>query len=259
MPEPHARMKEVSAVARPRPAERIWYGWGLFVLTVATAACGAAYLVHQTFNHDPDVWTRWSRRWARAIGFGIGLRVRASYDPSLPADRPCIYVSNHQSAVDILVHLLTMPVRFGFLAKAELARAPVLGACLRHSHCLFVDRSSPRRARESLVETARRIRSGTSVLIYPEGERTHRREMAAFRRGAFVLAEEAGAPIVPVTLLDAYRVCDFSRRRLRPGTVSVHYGAPIESATCPADGGETLRERARQAIAAQLQQVTKYE
>lgn len=231
----------------------------MIVLTVVTVGVGTGYLIRSAFGYNPLVWRRWSRRWARWIARGVGWRVQATYETPIAADRPYVFVSNHQSAADILVHILTMPVEFGFLAKGELERAPVLGSCLRRSPCLFVDRSTPRRARASLAEAARRIREGTSVLIYPEGERTYGTAMAPFRRGAFALSEEAGVPVVPVTLVDAYRVCHLGRRRLWPGTVSVHYGAPIETAAFPADGGEAMRDHVRRLISAQLNRVTSSE
>ena len=65
-----------------------------------------------------------------------------------------------------------------------------------------------------------------------------------------------GFPPTMAPLLDAYRVCDLGRRRLRPGTVSVHYGAPVDPHAFPADGGEALRDHVRRLIAAQLDEVT---
>jgi 1-acyl-sn-glycerol-3-phosphate acyltransferase len=71
------------------------------------------------------------------------------------------------------------------------------------------------------------IRNGTSVIIFPEGARSYRREMGPFQKGAFLLALEAGVPIVPVTIIDAYEVINEERRMARPGEVHIVIGSPI--------------------------------
>ncbi|MCA0267705.1 MAG: 1-acyl-sn-glycerol-3-phosphate acyltransferase [Bacteroidetes bacterium] len=182
---------------------------------------------------DPSTRTfkRWARRWARTIlGAGrvrVWLDDRANLDP---VDGPYVFVCNHQTALDILVLADALPYPFGFAAKAELAEVPFLGRAIRQSPGVFVDRRTPRRAVETVKEAGERIRSGMSVLVFPEGRRSYRAEPLPLERGAFMIALEAGVPLVPVVLLGAYRVLDERRQAFRPGTVGVVVHPPIETA-----------------------------
>ena len=176
---------------------------------------------------------RWATRWASAILKGAGIRVHLEDRAHLDPARPYVFVPNHQSGLDILVLAAALPYPFGFAAKAELKEVPFLGHAIAGSPSVFVDKRDARRAVETIREAAERIRAGMSVLIFPEGKRTYSGGLARFERGAFVLAVEAGVPLVPVTLHGAYRLLDERRGLLRPGevTVVVHEPLPTEDLT----------------------------
>jgi 1-acyl-sn-glycerol-3-phosphate acyltransferase len=132
--------------------------------------------------------------------------------------------------IDIIACAAAIPHDYGYAAKAELRSVPFIGSVLERCACVFVDRSNPRRAVQSIREAAALIRGGNSVLVYPEGERTYGPYLLPFMRGAFMLAVEAGVPLVPVVQLDNYAALDEKRRVARPGTVHVVIGEPIPTA-----------------------------
>lgn len=175
---------------------------------------------------------RWAGRWARAILRVARIRVRVDDRSGLDAsgaglDGPYVFVCNHQSALDILVLAGHLPYPFGFVAKAELAEVPFLGVALRRSPSVFVDRRTPRRAVETVREAGARIRAGTSVLLFAEGRRSYQAALLPLERGAFLIALDAGVPLVPLTLLGAYRVFDERRRLLAPGAVGLVVHSPL--------------------------------
>ncbi len=206
---------------------RLIFVWALAWAAFVTVPCTAAVLLHNAFRPTATTFKRWATLWARLILIGAGVKVVSEVRTPLAPDQPVVFVSNHQNELDIVTLLVGIPQPFGFMAKAELRRVPFLGSVLKRTACLFVDRSDPRRAVQSIREAAERIRAGHSVLIFCEGGRSFSPNLLPFHRGAFLLAVEAGVPLVPVTVLDNYRVLDERRAVGRVGTVHMVVGEPI--------------------------------
>jgi 1-acyl-sn-glycerol-3-phosphate acyltransferase len=154
--------------------------------------------------------------------------------------------------MDIPIVAAVLPIVFGFVAKAELETAPFLGRALRHSPSVFVTKSDPRRSLESIRRAGEQIRAGSSVLVFPEGQRSYTGHLGPFMKGAFLLAVESGVPIVPVTLVDAAAVFDETRWVSRPGTVHCVIGNPIPLENTTRRDIPALMVQAREAIASEL-------
>jgi 1-acyl-sn-glycerol-3-phosphate acyltransferase len=198
--------------------------WGLAVTVILT--------VVQVIGHQISPTSRTFQRnasmWGRAILGGGGIRAEVDDQSGLDASKPYVFVSNHQNLIDILALAAAVPYPFGFVAKAELARVPFLGVAIRQSTSIFLDRSDRRKAVESLRKAGERIRDGNSVLVYAEGSRSYAPNLMPFKKGAFMIAIEAGVPIVPVVVVDAYRLMHDKRRVSRPGRVRVIIRPPID-------------------------------
>jgi 1-acyl-sn-glycerol-3-phosphate acyltransferase len=93
-----------------------------------------------------------------------------------------------------------LPVQFRWLAKAELFKIPIFGRAMRGVGYISIDRSNRKSAFESLKQAALTIRNGTSVLIFPEGTRSRDGRILPFKKGGFVLAVDAGVPVVPIII-----------------------------------------------------------
>lgn len=183
---------------------------------------------------------------------GMGLRVHPILRTQLEPDQAYVFATNHQVALDIPAAGLAIPNPFGWVAKAELARTPVLGHAIRASPSVFLDRSTPRRTAESLREAGARIRSGLSVIIFPEGARSYEQALQPFKRGAFMLAVEAGVPVVPVTILNAYRHFDEKRKLARPGTIEIAVGEPVSMEDVTRKEIPEIMERVRQVMQSEI-------
>ena len=182
----------------------------------------------------------------------MGLRLRIHGTENIDRSGPCVFVANHQNAFDIPAVAAVLPIPFGYVAKAELEHSPLLGAALRNSPCVFVDKRDPRRSVASLKAAAAEIREGSSVLIFPSGERSYTGVLGSFMRGAFVLALESGVPIVPVTIVDAAARVDESRWVSRPGTITMVVGEPIDISGMTRRDIPELMKRVREAIGVHL-------
>jgi 1-acyl-sn-glycerol-3-phosphate acyltransferase len=124
--------------------------------------------------------------------------------------------------------LSCLPFQFRFAAKSSLFKMPFLGWHLRRSGNLPVYFENPRQTLKGYREVATKIKAGTSLVIYPEGERTFDGVMVPFKRGPFLLARTAEAPIVPVTIIGAHRRLKRGSVIIRPGKIRFIFHDPIE-------------------------------
>ena len=195
-----------------------------------------------------------ARLWARLSLLLAGARVTLVGTEHLPAG-PAIFMSNHQSNFDILTLLAVMPCQIYWIAKKELFDIPVFGASMRRGGYIPLDRSDGRRALKSMDNAAAIIRSGKSVVMFPEGTRSRDFRMLPFKRGGFMLALKAGVPVVPVTINGSGRVNPAGRTRLYRGDISVTlHPALIPSTQLPrAEAENRLLEQVRGAISSALE------
>lgn len=194
-------------------------------------------------------WSKWGARlWGRMILWECGARLRVEGANRIPADLPVVFVANHESWLDIPALLAAIPVQVRFLAKQSLFAVPFLGWAMWAMGFIPVDRRNRRQAVRSFEAAAARIRSGHSVLIFPEESRSPDGTLQAFQRGGFLIAMKAGVPLVPVGL-------DGPRRRLAkhcylldPGGITVRFGEPLPTAGVALADRELLAEQARERV-----------
>lgn len=188
------------------------------------------------------------RQWVSWIFASCRIRVEAEGLENVDPCRPQVFMTNHQSAVDIGALIKTIPVDSHFVAKRELAWIPFFGWALALSVGILVDRGNRARAVESLRRGADKVRRGANVIIFPEGTRSPTGELSAFKSGGFHLAIQAQVPILPVTVSGSQRITPKRSLRVESGTVKIVYGKPIPTAGLEAGDREALKERVRSAI-----------
>ncbi len=198
-----------------------------------------------TGRGDFSIWLA-RRAWAPSALWLAGVRVEVA-TPGSPPSGPAIYASNHESALDIWVLFRVIPLNVRFIAKQELFRIPIFGWYLRMAQFVPVDRKNHSRAVESLRRAGDMVRAGTSLIVFPEGTRSPDGRVQPFKKGPFVVAMEAGVPVVPVAIAGAATVNPKGRVEVRPGTIRVGFGQAV---TPPRSGDkdELLREVRRRII-----------
>ena len=164
-----------------------------------------------------------------ALALGLaGIRYRVHGRDRVPRDRAIVFCSNHQSNVDPPVLFRVLHRRLHILYKAELGKLPILGP---------VPRDQKEAAMEAIDMAAASIRSGNSFLIFPEGTRSRTEELLPFKKGGFIMAIKAQAPIVPVAISGGRDAMRKGSAIVRPVLVDVRIGDAVETA------GYTLEER----------------
>lgn len=178
-------------------------------------------------------------------------RVRVVGRHHIPARRAVIFVSNHQSMLDIMAGFLVFR-QFKWVAKQELFGVPFLGWAMAGARYVRLARGENRSIRESYAQAKRWVESGVSVFFFPEGTRSQTGELGAFKNGAFKLAVETGAPVVPVAISGTRDLLKRGSWLFNPtARVQVTVLAPLSPAGEHAQP-DRLREAARDAIARTL-------
>ena len=177
-----------------------------------------------------------------------GIRYRVAGAEHLPFGRAAVYCANHQSNVDPPLLFTALHPRMHILYKHEIDRIPLLARAFRMGGFIPIDRRRKESAMRSIELGSESLRSGNSFLIFPEGTRSKTDDLLPFKKGGFIMAIKAGAPIVPVAVQGGREAMRKGSAIIRPVTVSVRVGEPIETAGVSLDDRDALIVRVRAAI-----------
>ncbi len=223
-------------------------------IVLATAFMATVSLIASIWDRAGRAQHRVAQLWSRMLlrlGF---VEYRVFGIEKLDPAGSYVLVSNHASYMDTPAVLSAIPLEFRFFAKKGLFSIPFLGWHLARAGHLPVVRGDARASLKSMSEGARLIRErGISLLLFPEGGRTEAADgMRSFREGAAYIAIKAGVPAVPVGLVNTRAVLPMHSSVIRPGTIEIHIGDPIETRhMTPADRG-----RLNEALQARVAELT---
>jgi len=226
-------------------------------ISAYTIVLGAASIASSLVDRRGRFAHGCARMWSRLILATTGVRVRVEGLDRIVPGTTYVFVSNHQSIYDIPVIFASLPYQLRIIAKASLARFPVLGWHLKRGGHLFVDRRNPDRVR--ILERWRSLVSeGLSLLIFAEGTRSPDGRVARFKGGSFLLAIEAGLPVVPLAVINTRQVMPKGRLRTEPADVVLVVHDPVaapEIARPGANDAKELADRVHGIIAATVEKL----
>lgn len=167
--------------------------------------------------------------WSKTILWGSGVKVEINGLDVIDKGKTYIYIPNHLSIFDIFALLAYLPVDFKFILKKELMRIPILGWAMRRARYISIDRSSPAKTKRTFKHAVDRIKSGASIVIFAEGTRSKDGHLQPLKKGAFYLAIDSGAPIVPVAIKGTYKIMPKGTFKIKKGSITIQLGRPIET------------------------------
>ena len=191
---------------------------------------------------------RWS---ARAFLWAAGVDVRIEGEDRLAGEGPRVLVANHESWFDVFALSGHLPLEYRFVIKKELEKVPIWGRAWRSCRHISVDRQNRQSAVQSL-ERARAMSDGGDdllMVVFPEGTRSKDGSLLPFKKGAFVLALQLGAPVIPVAVIGGRQIMSKGDWRIRSGPLRVVFGDPIPIAGLGHGDRDELARRSRTAIA----------
>jgi 1-acyl-sn-glycerol-3-phosphate acyltransferase len=193
------------------------------------------------------------RIWARAALRAAGVRVVTHDDRFIgPAGEPRVYVSNHVSWFEIFALATVLP-HYRFVAKKELAAIPVFGRAVKEVAGIFIDRGNRKAAFQSYAEAADQMKAGVSVAVFPEGTRGRSYELRPFKKGPFVLAIAAQAPVVPVVSWGTREIQGKGDVAIHSGVCDLTFLEPIATTGMTYDDRDRLMSTVWHRMAAELE------
>jgi 1-acyl-sn-glycerol-3-phosphate acyltransferase len=220
-------------------------------ISLYTIVLGVVSIASSLFDSRGQFAHECARTWSRLILRTTGVRVRVHGLDRVAPGTTYLFVSNHQSIYDIPVVFATLPYQLRIIAKQSLAMFPVLGWHLKRGGHLFVDRRHPDRAR-ILNRWRTLVAEGLSLIIFAEGTRSPDGRVARFKAGSFLLAIQAGVPIVPIAVIGTRQVMPKGRLRTEPAEVQLVVHDPVRpppTAVPTTQDAKTLADRVHAIVA----------
>jgi 1-acyl-sn-glycerol-3-phosphate acyltransferase len=204
--------------------------WVSIVAVSVLATVGTVCIVG-SYVGLPRGFYQWSGRLlSRAMLWAAGTPVSVIGLENIDRERPQVITCNHQSMYDIWALAALLPVRYHFVAKKEIRKIPIFGRASQAAGHVFVDRGHLVSAIESLKVAGRRIvEESSSAVVFPEGTRSLTGDLQKFKKGPFVMAIEAGVPMVPTVVDGTFEILPKRGFRLRPQPITVKFGQPVDT------------------------------
>jgi 1-acyl-sn-glycerol-3-phosphate acyltransferase len=226
----------------------------LLVVALDTVLWVPFVVLASLLDRDARIAFAVARWWAWLNLKVIGARVTTDGLERLDPRRSYVFMSNHRSNVDALaLGVALWDFQLRWVAKEELFHVPLIGAALRATKQIVVNRADHAQAVASLVAAKQRMHGGISVVFFPEGTRGGGGGMLPFKKGGFVFAIETGVPVVPIAITGTHAILPRGAWTVREGgDVRVSISSPIATATRTLDDRDALLAEVRHAIEAGL-------
>jgi 1-acyl-sn-glycerol-3-phosphate acyltransferase len=189
------------------------------------------------------------RKWAQVLLRIAGVRVVVENEEAIDPELAQVLVANHVSWFDVLALAGYLPGRYCFVAKKEVAKVPGFGRAVDVCGHIYIDRQDRQKALASMEMVREKLeKERPTVIMFPEGTRSATGEMQRFKKGAFVLAIQTGADVVPTAILGSRRVMRKHSLLIHAGTVTIRLGEPIPVASLAMEQRDELMTSTRSAM-----------
>lgn len=208
---------------------------------------GTFSLLSSFVDRDGSVQHWFARSWSWLILKTVFSPVTVVGMENIPVG-PAVYAANHQSAMDIPLLYVHLPMQFRIIAKVELFKYPFMGWHLTRSGQIAVDEKNVRANLRSLNRAVNTVHGGMPLVVFPEGGRTPDGEIKKFMSGAFYVAIKAKVPVVPVAIVGTYEVLQMNHYVIHPGPMQLVVGKPISTDGYTTREMEVLSDKVKAAI-----------
>jgi 1-acyl-sn-glycerol-3-phosphate acyltransferase len=222
------------------------------VASVYALILGPPLLLYSAVSGNTDALYKVGRLGARMALWLAGARLAVHGLDRIPAGRAVVFMANHQSNCDPPALLAILPPVL-VMVKKEFFRVPIIGRGMRARGFIPVDRRNREQALEAVEKGVRALKAGKSFLVYPEGTRSSDGRLQRFKKGVFVMALKAGAPIVPISISGSNKIMPKGKFVIRPGGVRITFHEPVPTQGLPLEDRQVIVDSARRAILAGLE------
>ncbi|MBF6598310.1 MAG: 1-acyl-sn-glycerol-3-phosphate acyltransferase [Fermentimonas sp.] len=229
---------------------RLLYQWLFFVpiflvITIVTALIVmimAPLFGSKTWGYYPAKW------WSRLTCWLSLCKISTRGHENLDKNRSYVFVANHQGAFDIFLTYGFLNHNIVWMQKHSLRSLPLVGYASKMAGHVFVNNTNATTRAFTLKEAISKVKDGVSIVIFPEGARTHTGKMRQFKKGAFYIATEEKLPIVPITINGPFDVLKRGTLDLKPGKLELVIHKPIPTENICEDDIPELIDTTREII-----------
>ncbi len=214
------------------------YSWTLFgslwMLSMLTAV-----ILSMDTKEKENVFNTMERVFSRIAFKLLGMRVEIQGIENIPENEPVIFISNHQSMMDIKLSLAFIPTNFSFISKDTVFHVPILGAYMTVSGHIPIQRTDDRKSYATLLTAIKKLSSKKSLVVFPEGTRSEDGKLGEFKRGISLIILKSGRRVVPMAIYGSNQFMPKRGWLSNPEKryVKISFGKPLSF-----DGSRTDRE-----------------
>lgn len=214
------------------------YSWALFVSLWVLSILTAVILSVDARNKE-RVFNTIERFFSRIAFKFLGMEVKIQGVEHIPMDEPVIFLSNHQSMMDIKLSLAYIPVNISFIAKDTIFHVPILGAYMKTSGHIPIQRNDDRKAYTTLLTAIKKLTTKKSLVVFPEGTRSEDGQLGVFKRGISLIIIKSGRRVIPMAIHGSNQFMPKRGFLSNPEkrTVRISFGKPLSF-----DSSKTGRE-----------------
>lgn len=207
----------------------IWYtiGWAYLVLTYPVLL-RVKYLNKIGSDEKRDKLAfKSTTKLAKLLFYVTGSKIKIIGLENIPTDDPVLFVSNHQGHMDsVIIHAFINKPK-GFISIVEAFKFPILSSWMKYMKCVFIDRKDARQSLSCINEGINNLKNNHSMVVFPEGKLSNNETVGEFNRGWLKLATKSGAPIIPITIKNSYKILSNNGSRVRAASVACIISKPI--------------------------------
>jgi 1-acyl-sn-glycerol-3-phosphate acyltransferase len=213
-----------------------------------TLILGTISLIVSLFDRNGRLQHNLARLWSRLIMKTILSPVTVAGMAKVVGSRPRVYAVTHASALDIPILYVHLPFQFRIIFKSELLSYPFVGWHLRRSGQVCINQQNPSASIGAIKSALKSLKSGTPLVIFPEGGRSPNGKILPFLPGAFFLAIKAQADIVPIALVGTFDLLPMNTYHIKSRPLEMRVGEPISTAGMTLRDTEAVSARVKAAI-----------
>ncbi len=227
--------------------------WLLFWAAMATIVLFVPMTLASLCSRTGNLAFTISQGWAWTVRLAAFVRVDITGKENIQKGQSYVVISNHQSLFDIIALVTTLGIQFRWIIKQELLKVPLFGYALYAARNVFIDRSDPERARESIKKGLERLPKGVSILFFAEGTRQPPGTLGQFKKGGFIVALQNHLSVLPVTVNGSAKVLPRKSMVFSPGKIHVMVGRPINTERYDREHLEELMEDTRRKVESNME------
>ncbi|MDH5682372.1 MAG: 1-acyl-sn-glycerol-3-phosphate acyltransferase [Spirochaetota bacterium] len=199
----------------------------IIMIVVVTTFWSILAVITGPLNFGLPAYHLISTTWAKQLIWISGVKIEATGLENIDPEKNYVFISNHASLFDIPILLSIIKCEIKMVAKKELVYIPIFGWSLWAGRYILIDRNDMRKSFKAMKNAEKKLRKGTSILIFPEGTRSSDGEIQSFKKGGFYLALQTGFDILPVSISGSNTVMPKNKFRITPVKVHLVIGEPI--------------------------------